>query len=87
MKPVTRRHIHDQGKQTPLLLAPRGALGDRVVNAFANEWLKLGGGTVLHSRFTSELKSSVNSGISLSGTPVSTLPSALTASATRKMSR
>ena len=33
------RHIHDQGKQTPLLLAPRGALGDRVVSAFANEWL------------------------------------------------
>lgn len=72
------RHIHDQGKQTPLLLAPRGALGDRVVNAFANEWLKLGGGTVLQQRFgsASELKSSVNSGISLSGTPVSTLPSA-----------
>ena len=72
------RHIHDQGKQTPLLLAPRGALGDRVVSAFANEWLKLGGGTVLQQRFgsTSELKSSVNSGISLSGTPVSTLPSA-----------
>jgi outer membrane PBP1 activator LpoA protein len=84
------RHIHDQGKQTPLLLAPRGALGDRVVNAFANEWLKLGGGTVLQQRFgsASELKSSVNSGISLSGTPVSTLPSASdSASATRKMSR
>ncbi len=72
------RHIHDQGKQTPLLLVPRGALGDRVVNAFANEWLKLGGGTVLQQRVgsASELKSSVNSGISLSGTPVSTLPSA-----------
>ena len=49
-----------------------------MVNAFANEWLKLGGGTVLQQRFgsASELKSSVNSGISLSGTPVSTLPSA-----------
>jgi outer membrane PBP1 activator LpoA protein len=34
------RHIHQQGKQTPLLLVPRGALGDRVVNAFADEWLK-----------------------------------------------
>jgi outer membrane PBP1 activator LpoA protein len=43
-------HIHDQGKQTPLLLVPRGALGDRVVTAFANEWLKLGGGTVLQQR-------------------------------------
>ncbi|HCK6977840.1 TPA: penicillin-binding protein activator [Klebsiella oxytoca] len=71
-------HIHDQGKQTPLLLVPRGALGDRVVNAFANEWLKLGGGTVLQQRLgsTAELRGSVNSGISLSGTPVSTLPSA-----------
>ncbi len=71
------RHIHDQGKQTPLLLIPRGALGDRVVNAFANEWLKLGGGTVLQQRLgsTAELRGSVNSGISLSGTPVSTLPS------------
>ena len=27
------RHIHQQGKQTPLLLVPRGALGDRVVSA------------------------------------------------------
>ena len=71
-------HIHDQVKQTPLLLVPRGALGDRVVNAFANEWLKLGGGTVLQQRLgsTAELRGSVNSGISLSGTPVSTLPSA-----------
>lgn len=70
-------HIHDQGKQTPLLLVPRGALGDRVVSAFANEWLKLGGGTVLQQRLgsTAELRGSVNSGISLSGTPVSTLPS------------
>ncbi|MDJ1652009.1 penicillin-binding protein activator, partial [Raoultella sp. Ech2A] len=72
------RHIHDQGKQTPLLLVPRGALGDRVVSAFANEWLKIGGGTVLQQRIgsTSELKSSVNGGISLTGSPVSTLPSA-----------
>lgn len=71
-------HIHDQGKQTPLLLVPRGTLGDRVVNAFASEWLKLGGGTVLQQRLgsTAELRGSVNSGISLSGTPVSTLPSA-----------
>lgn len=71
-------HIHDQGKQTPLLLVPRGALGDRVVSAFANEWLKLGGGTVLQQRLgsTAELRGSVNSGISLSGSPASTLPSA-----------
>ncbi|HBZ7348865.1 TPA: penicillin-binding protein activator [Klebsiella variicola subsp. variicola] len=74
------RHIHQQGKQTPLLLVPRGALGDRVVSAFAEEWLKLGGASVLQQRFgsTAELRASVNGGggIALTGTPVSTLPSA-----------
>ena len=77
------RHIHDQGKQTPLLLVPRGALGDRVVSAFADEWLKLGGGTVLQQRLgsTAELKSGVNGGgISLTGSPVSTLPSSVDSS-------
>lgn len=74
------RHIHQQGKQTPLLLVPRGALGDRVVRAFADEWLKLGGASVLQQRFgsTAELRAGVNGGggIALTGTPVSTLPSA-----------
>lgn len=77
------RHIHDQGKQTPLLLVPRGALGARVVSAFADEWLKLGGGTVLQQRLgsTAELKSGVNGGgISLTGSPVSTLPSSVDSS-------
>ncbi|EMW0827904.1 penicillin-binding protein activator [Klebsiella aerogenes] len=77
------RHIHDQGKQTPLLLVPRGALGDRVVSAFADEWLKLGSGTVLQQRLgsTAELKSGVNGGgISLTGSPVSTLPSSVDSS-------
>ncbi|HBS5677456.1 penicillin-binding protein activator [Klebsiella sp. 141240] len=77
------RHIHDQGKQTPLLLVPRGALGDRVVSAFADEWLRLGGGTVLQQRLgsTAELKSGVNGGgISLTGSPVSTLPSSVDSS-------
>ena len=41
------RHIHEQGKQAPLLLIPRSTLGDRVANAFADEWQKLGGGVVL----------------------------------------
>lgn len=76
----TARHIHQQGKQTPLLLVPRGALGDRVVSAFADEWLKLGGASVLQQRFgsTAELRAGVNGGggIALTGTPVSTLPSA-----------
>ncbi|WP_368763314.1 penicillin-binding protein activator [Klebsiella variicola] len=74
------RHIHQQGKQTPLLLVPRGALGDRVVSAFADAWLKLGGASVLQQRFgsTAELRAGVNGGggIALTGTPVSTLPSA-----------
>ncbi|MGE6980812.1 penicillin-binding protein activator [Kluyvera intermedia] len=68
------RHIHDQGKQSPLLLVPRNALGDRVTQAFADEWHKLGGGTVLQQKFgsLSELRGGVNggSGIALSGTPV-----------------
>ncbi|MGL5968859.1 MAG: penicillin-binding protein activator [Kluyvera sp.] len=68
------RHIHDQGKQSPLLMVPRNALGDRVTQAFADEWQKLGGGTVLQQKLGSlaELRGGVNggSGIALSGTPV-----------------
>ncbi|MCU5773355.1 penicillin-binding protein activator [Erwiniaceae bacterium BAC15a-03b] len=68
-------HIWEQGKRTPLLLVPRGALGDRVSVAFTGEWQKLGGGTVLKQQFgsTGDLKQGINSGagISLSGTPVS----------------
>ena len=68
------RHIHEQGKQPPLLLVPRNTLGDRVTQAFADEWQKLGGGTVLQQKFgsLSELRGGVNggSGIALSGTPV-----------------
>ena len=68
-------HIWDQGKRSPLLLVPRGSLGDRVSNAFASEWQKLGGSTVLKQQFgsTGDLKQGINSGagIRLSGTPVS----------------
>ncbi|WP_181964058.1 penicillin-binding protein activator, partial [Klebsiella pneumoniae] len=58
------RHIRDQGKQAPLVLIPRSSLGDRVANAFAQEWQKLGGGTVLQQKFgsTSELRAGVNGG-------------------------
>lgn len=67
-------HIWQQGHRAPLLLVPRSALGDRVTKAFADEWLKLGGGTVLQQKFgsTAELKQGINSGsgIALSGTPV-----------------
>lgn len=65
------RHIRDRGKQAPLVLIPRSSLGDRVANAFAQEWQKLGGGTVLQQKFgsTSELRAGVNggSGIALTG--------------------
>lgn len=69
------RHIHEQGKQAPLLLIPRSALGDRVANAFAQEWQTLGGGVVLQQKFgsASELRAGVNggAGIALNGSPVS----------------
>ncbi|GAL57671.1 penicillin-binding protein activator LpoA [Pseudescherichia vulneris NBRC 102420] len=73
------RHMWDQGRRAPLLLVPRSALGDRVTTAFAEEWQKLGGGTVLQQKFgsTAELKMGINggSGIALTGTPVtSSLP-------------
>ncbi|MNC02534.1 Penicillin-binding protein activator LpoA precursor [compost metagenome] len=67
-------HIWQQGHRAPLILVPRNALGDRVTKAFAEEWVKLGGGTVLQQKFgsTAELKQGINSGsgIALSGTPV-----------------
>ncbi|KNC93391.1 penicillin-binding protein activator [Trabulsiella odontotermitis] len=73
------RHIHEQGKQSPLLLLPRSDLGNRVASAFAEEWKTLGGGIVLQQRFgsTAELRMGVNggSGIALTGSPVaSSLP-------------
>jgi len=72
-------HMWDQGRRAPLLLVPRSSLGDRVTTAFADEWQKLGGGTVLQQKFgsTAELKMGINggSGIALTGTPVaSSLP-------------
>lgn len=69
------RHIHEQGKQAPLVLIPRSGLGDRVATAFAQEWQKLGGGVVLQQKFGSinELRGGVNGGggIALTGSPVS----------------
>ncbi|MEC5319938.1 penicillin-binding protein activator [Brenneria populi subsp. brevivirga] len=72
------KFIHQQGKQQPLLLVPRGNLGDRIVNAFAQAWSQQGGGTLLQQRLgsTFELKQAINSGagMSLSGQPVNTAP-------------
>ncbi|MDZ7277182.1 penicillin-binding protein activator [Pantoea eucrina] len=67
-------HIYEQGKRQPLLLVPRSSYGDRITNAFAQEWQKLGGSTVQQQRIgnAAELKQGINSGagIALSGTPV-----------------
>ncbi|EJL86512.1 penicillin-binding protein activator [Pantoea sp. GM01] len=71
-------HIYDQGKRQPLLLVPRSSYGDRISKAFAQEWQKLGGSTVLQQRFggVAELKQGINSGagIALSGTPLTVEP-------------
>ncbi|MFO6426019.1 hypothetical protein ACLBOM_06555 [Escherichia coli] len=48
-------------------------MGDRVANAFAQEWQKPGGGTVLQQKFgsTSELRAGVNGGSGLLyGSPI-----------------
>ncbi len=68
------RHMHEQGRQSPLLLLPRSALGDRVATAFAEEWQKIGGGIVLQQKLGSmtELRMGINggSGIAMTGSPV-----------------
>lgn len=67
-------HIWLQQKQNPLILVPRGTFGDRIANAFAQEWQKQGGHTVLQQTFGSsaELKQLINrgTGIRLTGTAV-----------------
>lgn len=67
------RHMWAQHRQMPLLLVPRGNFGDRIAQAFADEWQKQGGQTVLKQGLGSysELKSTIRSGIRLTGTPVS----------------
>ncbi|MFZ4833228.1 penicillin-binding protein activator [Rouxiella sp. Mn2063] len=68
------RHMWAQHKQAPLLLVPNGNFGDRVAQAFADEWQKQGGQTVLKQTFGtySDLKQQVSrgGGLRLSGTPV-----------------
>ncbi|WP_145577265.1 penicillin-binding protein activator [Yersinia alsatica] len=81
-------HLWSQEKRMPLLLTPRGAFGDRIAKAFAEEWQKQGGQTVLQQNFgsTAELKQAINSGagIRLTGQPVavSNTPAAAPASVT-----
>ncbi|MDX7988563.1 penicillin-binding protein activator LpoA [Xenorhabdus sp. 12] len=68
------RHIWQQQKHNPLVLIPRTDLGTRVAKAFAGEWQKLGGRTVLQQTFATpaEMRQSMNRGIGirLSGTPI-----------------
>ncbi|WP_323840069.1 penicillin-binding protein activator [Photorhabdus africana] len=67
-------HIWQQQKQNPLILVPRGTFGDRIAKAFAQEWQKQGGHTVLQQTFGSsaELKQLINrgTGIRLTGTAI-----------------
>ncbi|MEG3132972.1 penicillin-binding protein activator [Rouxiella sp. T17] len=80
------RHIRAQQKQMPLLMVPRGDLGDRVAQAFADEWQKEGGQTVLKQSMGSyaDLKAQVSrgGGLRLTGTPVNTAPAAQPAGVT-----
>ena len=80
------RHIRAQQKQMPLLMVPRGDLGDRVAQAFADEWQKEGGQTVLKQSMGTyaDLKAQVSrgGGLRLSGTPVNTAPAAQPAGVT-----
>ena len=68
------RHIFAQHKQTPLLMVPGGDFGDRIAQAFADEWQKQGDQTVLKQTIGSyaDLKQQVSrgGGLRLSGTPV-----------------
>ncbi|MEY4921549.1 MAG: hypothetical protein RLY17_266 [Pseudomonadota bacterium] len=81
-------HLWHQEKRMPLLLTPRSAFGDRIAKAFAEEWQKQGGQTVLQQKFGSiaELKQAINSGagIRLTGQPVDvpSTPAAAPASVT-----
>lgn len=71
-------HMWEQNRRSPLLIVPRSSLGDRVSKAFAAEWQKLGGTTVLQQQFgsKSELKQGINSGagMRLTGTPITSQP-------------
>ncbi|EIC86644.1 penicillin-binding protein activator [Serratia sp. M24T3] len=68
------RHIFGQHKQMPLLMVPAGDFGDRIAQAFADEWQKQGGQTVLKQTIGSyaDLKQQVSrgGGLRLSGTPI-----------------
>ena len=77
------RHMWAQNKRMPLLLIPSNSYGQRVAQAFAQEWQKLGGPLVEEQTFGSvaDLKARINSnsGIAMTGTPVTVQPASSTA--------
>jgi outer membrane PBP1 activator LpoA protein len=57
------KHLHEQGYQYPLVLAPASALGRRVVKAFEDEWQTLSNNKVAVNQFAnrSQLQLAINS--------------------------
>lgn len=57
------KHLFSQGFQYPLILAPKGALGERVAIAFQNEWKKFSRNKASVSYFgnKSQLQQNINS--------------------------
>lgn len=55
-------HLFDQGYQYPLILAPKGVMGERVAIAFQNEWSKYSRNKAVVSYFgtTSQLQQNIN---------------------------
>lgn len=70
-------HIWQQQHRQPLLLLPRGPLGDRIAKAFTEQWQKQGGQGVLQQPIGSmgELRQMANrGGVRMTGTPVVMAP-------------
>ncbi|MBK5145250.1 penicillin-binding protein activator [Budviciaceae bacterium BWR-B9] len=75
------RHINAQGKTSPLIIAPRGNLGDRVARAFADQWSQFGGNAARVQFFSNQagLREALSGGrgMSAEGQPI-TLSSGVT---------
>ncbi len=56
------KHLYELGYKYPLILAPQGSFGDRVVQAFKNEWQKYSTDNVAVSQFGDkrELQKNIN---------------------------
>ncbi|MCD1124978.1 penicillin-binding protein activator [Jinshanibacter sp. LJY008] len=75
------RHINAQGKLSPLVIVPRGNLGDRVARAFADQWSQFGGSAARVQYFSNQtsLRDALSGGrgMSADGQPI-TLSSGVT---------